>query len=75
MFVCVLQQLDPRLRTTSDPFAQTSRVPQRNAVAPGYGRRAESSEDVWWGGGGRVWGEREDSYEEPDLPARGYSPA
>ena len=79
---CSLQhmhKLDSRMRTVSDPFFNQTvreRAQQRGKVAAGYGKRAESSEDVWrgeggWGGGG---GDDVDS-NEPVLPERRYSPA
>ena len=56
--MCLQYMLDTRLRTTSDPFNQHSRPHQRNMVAPGYGKRAESTEDVM--GVGRGWGRGEE---------------
>ena len=77
--MCLQYMLDTRLRTTSDPFNQHSRPHQRNMVAPGYGKRAESTEDVM--GVGRGWGRGEEGEEEeeeerpPEEPERRYSPA
>lgn len=62
------------MRTVSDPFFNKTVQERGDQLLP-YGKRAESSDNVWGGGGDNTWDGDDTGITEPILPERRYSPA